>query len=335
MGMAEDEKGGEAMTKKCMTPFLSFLILFLAAFSFENQVDPIKVKVLKVITGDTVEVQFFSDASIEKIRVIGMNAPKSNAIDENEKDFAKVSHKRAQELVENKILFIRLDKTNKLKQHRNSKGQLEAHILLDKKSMFAEKMIYEGLGRFDSKRPFEKRLMKKYEKAENKAKKMSNGLWGPNPILKPDIFGEDDWRDYKYPDTLHKRHVKLKKAFVFEKAMHYLENRLGYSLASADSTGGILISEWRMIDKFLPNVFMKSLLGTRSRARTKITMYIKELKPEITSIKIKFEMKLIADDYLSYMELRDELGEGAYDYFFVGLGKELGISIPICCYGGI
>lgn len=134
------------------------------------------VTVVQVIDGDTIKVNF--DGKIEKIRIIGIDAPETKNPKKAPEYFGKESTLYAEKLLKPgaKVMLVFDDKNNQI-GHRDRYGRLLANVLYDGGKNFGEAMIRNGYAKLYSKYDFEKMLAVQYFNAEEYARKNKLGLW--------------------------------------------------------------------------------------------------------------------------------------------------------------
>jgi micrococcal nuclease len=130
-------------------------------------------KVVKVIDGDTVDVDF--KGTIERIRLIGIDAPEMNDQRNVVECFAKESHSKLSELINDKQ--VKLEQDNNL-DNRDTYGRLLRYIYLDNKNI-NKQMIDEGYA-FEYTYNKTYKYQTDFKAAEKSAREESRGLWAAN-----------------------------------------------------------------------------------------------------------------------------------------------------------
>lgn len=139
-----------------------------------NQTIPIRetAKVLKVVDGDTIEVNL--NNKTERVRLIGIDSPE--ILDERKsiQCFGKEASDKAKKILLDKTIILESDPTQ---GEKDEYGRLLRYVFLDGLN-FNKYMIDNGYAREYT---FKSRIYKyqsEFIQAENQAKKESKGLWG-------------------------------------------------------------------------------------------------------------------------------------------------------------
>jgi len=170
--------------KKVWVGLLLFLLLLIGCIEIYEYEYGIKyrVKVIKVIDGDTIYVSF-PDGKIEKLRLLGIDTPekiaKANRPNEYDNitdlEYLAIWGKRATKFVESKLnntfVYIEFDE---LAGFKDKYGRLLAYVYVDGTDFNAE-LVKLGYARVYVEGEFKKKLY--YLKLEEEAKKLGNGIW--------------------------------------------------------------------------------------------------------------------------------------------------------------
>lgn len=139
-----------------------------------------KVTVLRVMDGDTIEIQNASGAA-KKLRYIGINTPETVDPRRSPQCFGQQASARNKELVANKEVYLEKD-VSEVDRY----GRLLRYIYLDEVGSISvnEQLILEGFA-VASKYPPDVKYQEKFAKAEVEARANQKGLWGIGvcPIL--------------------------------------------------------------------------------------------------------------------------------------------------------
>ncbi len=138
-----------------------------------------KVRIMSVIDGDTIRVQFKGEVPTgckrnETVRIIGVDAPELNLYtDEKPEPYAEEARDYTNKYF-NTVVKIMFDEVS---SDRDIYGRVLAHIWLEDGSCLARELIRNGLGKYISYYPFRASLMKSFEAAEINAQINHVGVW--------------------------------------------------------------------------------------------------------------------------------------------------------------
>lgn len=124
-----------------------------------------KVKVIRVVDGDTIEIE-----GGEKVRYIGMDTPETVDPRKSVQCFGKEASDKNKELVEGKIVELEKDISNTDKY-----GRLLRYVRIDG-IMINEVLVKEGYARIDTVPP-DIKYSKIFLAAEKEARTNDRGLW--------------------------------------------------------------------------------------------------------------------------------------------------------------
>jgi micrococcal nuclease len=142
----------------------------------ENEQKIVNVSVIRVIDGDTIQVKF-PDGNIEKVRLIGINAPETVDPRKPVECFGKEASKRLKQLIEGKIVKIEKDPIG---DTIDKYGRLLRYVYLGNRNINAE-MIKEGYAYTYTEYPFLK--LTEFKQYENDARNRKLGLWNPEACV--------------------------------------------------------------------------------------------------------------------------------------------------------
>lgn len=131
-----------------------------------------KVQVLRVIDGDTIEIQNAS-GSTKKLRYIGINTPETVDPRRGVQCFGKEASARNHELVANKEVYLEKD-ISEIDKY----GRLLRYIYLDEAGgqTINEQLVKEGYA-FASAYPPDIKYQEQFKEAQKQAEKNRLGLW--------------------------------------------------------------------------------------------------------------------------------------------------------------
>ena len=133
-----------------------------------------RVKVTRVIDGDTVEV--LTDGKVtglearERVRLLGIDTPEIGREGKEDEKGAKEALRYLQGLVEGKEVYLAFDW-----DLRDRYGRLLAYIYLGNGECVNYRILENGLGKYLGRFRFQ--FMGEFQEAENRAKRGRKGLW--------------------------------------------------------------------------------------------------------------------------------------------------------------
>ena len=148
-----------------------------------KQLNGIRGRVVKVVDGDTVDVELFKlknkdgQPLVERIRLWGIDTPETEKIRHGEllqkgEPYADEATQLTRELCMDKIVELKLQEW----RIRGYYGRLLAYIVLSDGTELGEHLLAAGYARSEDRWHHEK--MKRYELLELGAKKDKVGIWG-------------------------------------------------------------------------------------------------------------------------------------------------------------
>ncbi|HIP25984.1 MAG TPA: thermonuclease family protein [Archaeoglobus profundus] len=170
--------------RKVWVIFLLFILLFTGCIQIYEYKYGVKykVKVIRVIDGDTIYV-LFPDGKVEKVRLLGIDTPEKIAKANRPYEYDNITDleylaiwgKKATRFVENKLnntyVYIKFDE---LAGFRDKYGRLLAYVYIDGTDFNAE-LVKLGYARVYVEGKFKKKL--DYLKLEEEAKRLGKGIW--------------------------------------------------------------------------------------------------------------------------------------------------------------
>lgn len=131
-----------------------------------------KFKVIKVIDGDTIQVENASGTR-ETVRLIGINTPETVDPRRKVQCFGKEASLRAKELLQDQEVYMHGDPTQ---TERDRYGRLLAYVYFSDGKFFNKIMIEEGFAyEYTYSKPYE--FQKDFKLAEALAREEGRGLW--------------------------------------------------------------------------------------------------------------------------------------------------------------
>jgi micrococcal nuclease len=127
------------------------------------------VKVIRVVDGDTIEVQF-SNKAVATVRMIGVNTPETVHPNKPVEKYGKEASNYTKKRLTNKTVTLEFDV-----QIKDKYGRLLAYIWLGKE-LYNETLVKEGYANVMTIQPNVK-YQKKFLAAEQAARKAKKGLW--------------------------------------------------------------------------------------------------------------------------------------------------------------
>jgi micrococcal nuclease len=133
-----------------------------------------KVRVLRVIDGDTIEIQDASGAA-KKVRYIGIDTPETVDPRRSEQCFGKEASNKNKELVQGQEIYLEKDVSEVDKY-----GRLLRYIYLESSDISVnQQLVTEGYA-VSSKYPPDIKYQEKFKAAEEEARNKGKGLWQAN-----------------------------------------------------------------------------------------------------------------------------------------------------------
>ncbi len=134
-------------------------------------------EVIRVVDGDTIEVKF-TDGTIEKVRLIGIDTPETVDPRKPVECFGKEASAKMKELVEGKTAKLE----RKEDENRGVYGRLLRYVYVGDLFINAE-MIKQGYAYAYIKYPFDSKLMEEFKQYEREAREKELGLWSPDACV--------------------------------------------------------------------------------------------------------------------------------------------------------
>ncbi len=176
--------------KKYFT-IIIILLLFSPIFKLDATPSGDKVKVVRVVDGDTIVVKF-KNGRYEKVRLIGINTPETVDPRRPVQYFGKEASRYTKKHLLGKTVFLQYDW-----QLRDKYGRLLAYVFLPDGTFFNAKIIRDGYAFAFTRYPFQ--YMKLFRKLEREAREAGLGLWNPaSPYVKEREKRYHRWREYPF-----------------------------------------------------------------------------------------------------------------------------------------
>ncbi|MDD2870881.1 MAG: thermonuclease family protein [Candidatus Gracilibacteria bacterium] len=132
-----------------------------------------KAKVVEVIDGDTVKVQFLSTNKVENMRLIGIDTPETKNPNKEIQEFGQEAYDFVNDTISGLEVDVEMDPNN----FRDNYARLLGFVYVDGES-FNKKLI--ELGYAKAYLDYDFKYSEEYKKAESVAKKQNLGIWGLN-----------------------------------------------------------------------------------------------------------------------------------------------------------
>ena len=136
--------------------------------------------VIRVVDGDTIQIKF-SDNTIEKVRLIGIDTPETVDPRKPVECFGKEASVKMKELVDGKTVKL----VRKSDENRGKYDRLLRYVYVDDLFINTE-MIKQGYAYAYTKYPFDTVLMEKFKEYEKDARENKKGLWADGACETPD-----------------------------------------------------------------------------------------------------------------------------------------------------
>ena len=148
---------------------LSILIAGVAAFIIGAQLDPITVRVERVIDGDTIQVRF--EGKSYTVRLLGVDTPETKHPTKAVQYFGREASAFTKAHLEGKTVTLARDRTGDTVDRY---GRWLRYVLLDGDN-FNARLIREGYAHANRLFPFSKRT--EFIQLEEQARRRGIGLW--------------------------------------------------------------------------------------------------------------------------------------------------------------
>ena len=164
-----------------LNKFFPFLFLFVIGLTtvlsyflshqLTAQKTPVFHKVVHVLDGDTIEVDL--NGQIERIRLIGIDAPEIAHLEKEAECFGDEATQKAKELLADENVFLVSDP---LCSDKDQYDRLLRYVYLEDGTLINQFLIEEGYALNYAYKPFQ--LMEQFDSLEKQAKQVHLGLWG-------------------------------------------------------------------------------------------------------------------------------------------------------------
>lgn len=141
----------------------------------ENEpIDKISYKVIKVVDGDTMDVDI--NGTVERLRLIGIDTPETVDPRKDVQCFGKEASDKSKELLEGKYVTLESDSSQSI---RDKYKRLLVYVFMSDGTNFNKYMIEEGYAyeyTYDSAYKYQS----EFKEAQNNARNSNKGLWNPS-----------------------------------------------------------------------------------------------------------------------------------------------------------
>ena len=185
------------------------LISFLAIGCAVSQDDANTVRVIRVVDGDTVEVNI--QGTKEKVRLIGVDTPETVHPTIGEEPYGREASDFTKEKLTDQTVELEFDV-----EERDRYGRLLAYVWLDGE-MFNEVLLSDGYAQIATYPP-NVRYVERFQTAQQEAREAERGLWGvidEEPVTaqkerleSSNWLGNANTKKFHYPDCQHGQKTK-------------------------------------------------------------------------------------------------------------------------------
>jgi|LSQX01.1.fsa_nt_gb micrococcal nuclease len=185
------------------------LISFLAIGCAISQDDANTVRVIRVVDGDTVEVNI--QGTKEKVRLIGVDTPETVHPTIGEEPYGIEASDFTKEKLTDQTVELEFDV-----EERDRYGRLLAYVWLDGE-MFNEVLLSDGYAQIATYPP-NVRYVERFQTAQQEAREAERGLWGvidEEPVTaqkerleSSNWLGNANTKKFHYPDCQHGQKTK-------------------------------------------------------------------------------------------------------------------------------
>lgn len=140
-----------------------------------EQNKPILFKVLKVVDGDTLDIDI--DGKTERLRLIGMDTPETVDPRKTVQCFGKEASDKAKEILNEKMVSIEADNSQ---GERDSYGRLLRYVYLEDGTLFNKYMIAEGYAHEYTYQSNPYKYQTDFQETEKQSREAKKGLWNPD-----------------------------------------------------------------------------------------------------------------------------------------------------------
>ncbi|MEO0687115.1 MAG: thermonuclease family protein [Cyanobacteria bacterium J06649_11] len=162
---------------KSVLIFLCCLLLLSCQANKEKfQAGMVEIKVVRVVSGQTLQVMGFREqpSLISEVRLTGINAPPTR-----QRPWGEASKQRLTELIEDKSSPVRLEFDMEAK---DKYGRTLAYVWKDE-TLINEQLIKEGHALFIARSPNHKYDLR-FERAQHWSRLMGKGIWNPEDPMR-------------------------------------------------------------------------------------------------------------------------------------------------------
>ena len=281
-----------------------------------------EVKITEILEDYTCVAPFI-DGSIERIKIIGINS--KNIC---QKDYSTVKPAplpdRLTKIILEKGVKVSFDPEHAYMKHRDKEGNLIAHILMPDGSLLGWHILEKGLARYYGNHPFNPDIKKQYIDASKVEKQKNLGFWAECKKESEKNLHEIKRKYTSLKDSYKKRLVDVPKRPLFNSLISYMTD-IGYSFLQADPISGMIITDWKIDDPFIANLFMVNLFGTADTMKTKLIIGIQESDSDKSLVILNISHVAFVNDEVNSTK-NVSVSAKQYQDVFEKLGEELGIS---------
>jgi micrococcal nuclease len=193
------------------------LIALLAIGCAISQDDANTVRVIRVVDGDTLEVNL--QGTKEKVRLIGVDTPETVHPTIGEEPYGREASNFTKEKLTGQKVVLEFDV-----EERDRYGRLLAYVWLDGE-MFNEVLLSEGYAQIATYPP-NVRYVERFQAAQQEAREAERGLWGiieEEPVTaqgerleSSNWLGNANTKKFHYPDCQHGQRTKSHNQVWFD-----------------------------------------------------------------------------------------------------------------------
>lgn len=140
-----------------------------AASKAENKNKPVSFRVVRVVDGDTIVINY--GAKKEKLRLIGINTPEIKHPTKGQEVFGREASAYAKKLLDNRDIEVKFDV-----QKRDKYGRLLGYVYLEDGTFVNANLIEQGYAQVMTVPPNVK-YADYFKRLQRKAKSAEKGLW--------------------------------------------------------------------------------------------------------------------------------------------------------------
>ena len=149
--------------------------MLLFGCSDRTQTSFVSAKVTRVISGQTVEVLLTDTSEVEKVRIIGINAP-----DLRQDPWGEAAKNKLTELVMAMPVKLELEEDRPINEVRDRFNRIPAHIWQDK-TLISQQLVESGCVLADR---YEHSYSKLMQESQEYARILGYGIWNPKLAMR-------------------------------------------------------------------------------------------------------------------------------------------------------